>query len=45
MFGMVTALVVQSPAASAIEGASSPVVAAAWAARSTAYTCRIPVAG
>jgi FtsP/CotA-like multicopper oxidase with cupredoxin domain len=43
MFGMVTALVVQEPAAAAARG--GPVVAAARAAGSTALTCRIPTVG
>jgi FtsP/CotA-like multicopper oxidase with cupredoxin domain len=43
MFGMVTALVIQDAATASIESATgaSPVVAAAAAAGSTAYTCRI----
>ena len=46
MFGMVTALVVQPPAAASIGPANaSPVVAAARAAGSTAAICRIPSAG
>jgi hypothetical protein len=47
MFGMVTALVVQDETASALEdgaGATS-VVAAASAAGSTAFECRIPGVG
>jgi hypothetical protein len=45
MFGMVTALVVQDATAAALETSShaSPVVAAASAGGSTAFTCRIPV--
>jgi hypothetical protein len=47
MYGMVTALVVKDAAAAAIETSSgvTPLVAAASAAGSTAYTCRIPGAG
>jgi len=47
MFGMVTALVIQDAAAAAIESTSgaTPVVAAASAAGSTAFECRIPTAG
>jgi hypothetical protein len=44
MFGMVTALVVQEPAAARAAvsaGAGSPVRAAAAAAGSTAFECRI----
>jgi hypothetical protein len=47
MFGMVTALVIQDATAAALELATgaSPVVAAASAAGSTAYVCRIPSIG
>jgi manganese oxidase len=47
MFGMVTALVIQDATAAALEVATgaSPVVAAASAAGSTAYVCRIPSVG
>jgi hypothetical protein len=44
MFGMVTALVIQDATAAVLESSSgaTPVVAAASAAGSTAFTCRIP---
>jgi FtsP/CotA-like multicopper oxidase with cupredoxin domain len=47
MFGMVTALVVQDATAQAIErsAGATPVVAAASAAGSSAYLCRIPTLG
>jgi hypothetical protein len=47
MFGMVTAVVVQDATAAAIEDwtGSTPVVAAASAAGSSAYLCRIPAVG
>jgi hypothetical protein len=47
MFGMVTALVIQDATAAVLETASgvTPVVAAASAAGSTAFECRIPGAG
>jgi FtsP/CotA-like multicopper oxidase with cupredoxin domain len=47
MYGMVTALVVQDPAAVVIESSSgvTPVVASAAAAGSTAFACRVPGAG
>jgi FtsP/CotA-like multicopper oxidase with cupredoxin domain len=47
MFGMVTALVVQDATAATLEsaGTATPVVAAASAAGSTAFECRIPKAG
>jgi FtsP/CotA-like multicopper oxidase with cupredoxin domain len=44
MFGMVTALVVQEPSASRDTG-SGVIAAAARAAGSTAYACRIPIVG
>jgi hypothetical protein len=43
MFGMVTALVVQEP--DTARAGSGSVVAAAAAAGSTAFTCRIPSVG
>jgi hypothetical protein len=47
MFGMVTALVVQDETAAALEMATAvtPVVAAASAAGSSAFECRIPTSG
>ncbi|MDF2733817.1 MAG: multicopper oxidase type 3 [Chloroflexota bacterium] len=45
MFGMVTALVIQDPAAARLSPEESPVVAAARATGSTALVCRIPLAG
>jgi FtsP/CotA-like multicopper oxidase with cupredoxin domain len=47
MFGMVTALVVQDASAAALEttNGATPVVAAASAAGSTAFECRIPSSG
>jgi FtsP/CotA-like multicopper oxidase with cupredoxin domain len=42
MFGMVTALVVQAPDAAAVSGSGTGVAAAARAAGSTAFTCKIP---
>ena len=47
MFGMVTALVIQDATAAALETSTgaTPVVAAASAAGSTAYVCRVPAAG
>jgi len=45
MFGMVTALVVQPSDTAALLVGESPVVTAARATGSTAWSCRIPVLG